>query len=124
MYWSPPREAYCPPRISVDDTSLNAVEQFTYLGSVISSDATVSKDLNNRLARASSAFGRLSKKSCDGPYPVVWFRKADQAVGALPSTLFRSILGNKWHDYVTNEEVLQQANLLSPESILLQQQLR
>ncbi|KAL8587116.1 hypothetical protein ACOMHN_026084 [Nucella lapillus] len=57
MYPSPPREVYSPPRISIDDT----VEQLTYLGSIISNDATVSKDLDNKLALASSSCGCLSK---------------------------------------------------------------
>ena len=35
---------------------------FTYLGSIISNDATVSKDLDNRLPKASSFLGRLSKR--------------------------------------------------------------
>ena len=62
LYQPPPREAYSPPHISIDGTNLNALEHFTYLGSVISSDAIVSKDLDNRLSKASSSFGRLSKR--------------------------------------------------------------
>ena len=50
--------------MSIDGTNLNAVEHFTYLGSVISKDATVSKNLDNRLSKASSSFGRLSKRVC------------------------------------------------------------
>ena len=46
----------------INGTKLKAVEHFTYLGRVISSDATVSKDLDNRLYKASSSFGRLSKR--------------------------------------------------------------
>ena len=61
LYQPPPRVAYSPPHISIDGTNLNAVEHFTYLGSIISSDATVSKDLDNRLSKASSSFGILSK---------------------------------------------------------------
>ena len=53
---------YSPVHISIDGTNLNAVEHFTYLGSVISSDATVSKDLDNHLSKASSSFRRLSKR--------------------------------------------------------------
>ena len=49
--------SYSPPHISINGTNLNAVEYFTYLGSVISDDATVSKDLDNRLFKASSSFG-------------------------------------------------------------------
>ena len=47
--------------IGIDGTNLNAVEHFTYLGSVISNDATVSKNLDSRLSKASSSFGRLSE---------------------------------------------------------------
>ena len=62
LYQPSLREAYSPPHVSIDGTNLNAVRHFTYLGSVISSGATVSKDLDNRLSKASSSFGRLSKR--------------------------------------------------------------
>ena len=62
LYQPPPREAYSPPHIGIDGTNLNAVEHFTYLGSIISSDATVSKDHDNRLSKASSSFGSPSKR--------------------------------------------------------------
>ena len=58
----PPREAYSPPRISIDVTKLNAVEHLTYLGSVKYIDAPVSKDLDNCVSKAGSSFGRLSKR--------------------------------------------------------------
>ena len=54
-YQPPPREAYSPPHISNDGTNLSAVEHFTYLGSVISSNSIVSRDLDNRLSKASSS---------------------------------------------------------------------
>ena len=62
LYQPPPRVAYSPPHIRIDSTNLNAVEHFTYLGSIISNDATVSKNLDNRLSKASSSFGRLVKR--------------------------------------------------------------
>ena len=62
LYQPPSREAYNPPHTSIDGTSLNAVEHFIYLGSVISNNARVSKDLDNRLSEASRSFGRLSKR--------------------------------------------------------------
>ena len=40
------------------------------------------------------------------------------------NTALRSILGNKWQDYVSNEEVLKTACLPSVESILFQVLLR
>ena len=38
------------------------MEHFTNLGSVISSYATASKDLDNRLSKARNSFGRLSNR--------------------------------------------------------------
>ena len=63
LYQPPPLEAYSPPHISIDGTNLSAVEHFTYPCSVITDDATVSKDLDNRSSKASSSFGRLSKRA-------------------------------------------------------------
>ena len=62
LYQPPLGEAYDPPHISINGTNLNAVEHFTHLDSVISNDATASKDLDNHLSKASSSFGRLSKR--------------------------------------------------------------
>ena len=62
LYQPPPCVAYSPPDINIDGTNLNAMEHFAYLGSVIYNDATVSKDLDNRLSKASSSFGRPSKR--------------------------------------------------------------
>ena len=62
LYQPCPQEVYSPHHISINGTNLNAVELFTYLGSIISNDATVSKDLDNHLSKASSSFGSLSKR--------------------------------------------------------------
>ena len=61
LYQPSPREAYSP-HISINGTNLNTVEHSTYLGSIISNEATVSKDIDTRLSKASSSFGRLSKR--------------------------------------------------------------
>ena len=137
LYQSPPRVAY----ISIDGIKLNAVEHFTYLGSVISNDATVSKDLDNRLSKASSSFGRRrvtrsassQRSRCTGPssFPQeysaetwVLYRKQIRLLERFHQRCLRSILGIKWQDHVSNEEVLKRASLSSLESILLQVQLR
>ena len=143
LYQPPPREAYSPPHISIDGTNLNAVEHFTYLGNVISNDATVSKDLDNRLSKASSSFGRLSKRVWQshslclftkfqvyrpssfppflyGAEALVLCRKQIRLLGQFHRRCLRSILGIKWQDHVTNGEVLGRASLPSLESMLLQ----
>ena len=147
LYQPPLREAYSPPHISIDGTNLNAVEHFTYLGSVISIDVTVSKDLDNRLSKASSSFGRLSKRVWQshslrlstklqvyrvvvvttllyGTETWVLYRKQIRLLERLHQHCLRSILGIKWQDHVSNEEVFERASLPSIEFILLKVQLR
>ena len=147
LYQPPLRETYSPAYISIDGSKLHAVEHFTYLGSVISNDATVSKDLDNPLSKASSSFGRLSKRVwqthllCFSTkikvYRVIivptllhsaktWvlYRKPIRLLERFHQRCLRSILSIKWQDHVSNEEVLKRASLPSIESILLQVQLR
>ena len=99
------------------------MEHFTYLGSVISSDATVSKDLDNRLSKANSSFGRLSKRVWQSHslrlstkiqvYTAVavstllydaetWvlYRKQMRLPERFHQRCLHSILGIKWQDYV------------------------
>ena len=146
LYQPPPRVAYSPPHIGIDGTNLNAVEHFTYLGSFISSDATVGKDLDNRFSKASSSFRRLSERAWQThslrlstkiqDYRAViistllytaetWvlYQKQIRLLEQFHKCCLRSILGIKWQDHVLNKEVLKRASLPSTESILLQVQL-
>ena len=62
LFQPAPLQNYTLPHITIDGTTLNSVEHFTYLGSVMSNDATIDKGLNNQLSKASSSFGRLYKR--------------------------------------------------------------
>jgi len=62
LYQTAPQETCTHPKISIDDKTPNAVNHITKLGSMISNDATVDKDLDSRLSKASSPFSRLSKR--------------------------------------------------------------
>ena len=57
-----PQEDYSALRITIGETDLKAVQQFTYLGCTISSNARIDGEVDNRLAKANSAFGRLHKR--------------------------------------------------------------
>ena len=50
------------PSISIGDSSLDVVEEFTYLGSVITSSLNVDLELNGRIGKASSIMGHLSRR--------------------------------------------------------------
>ncbi|KAJ7427802.1 hypothetical protein WISP_03822 [Willisornis vidua] len=45
------------------ESELMSVQQFTYLGSIISLDNKIDKEIDNRLAKAYRAFGKLHIKS-------------------------------------------------------------
>ena len=147
LHQPPPGGVYSPCQINIEGTSLNSVEHFTYLGSVISNDATVNKDLDNRLTRVSSAFGHLHKRVWQnhslrlstkiqvyhavvvptllyGCATWVLYRKQIRLLERFHQRCLHSIMGIKWQEYVINKEVLKRASLPSLECTLLQQQLR
>ena len=147
LYQPPPREVYSRPHISIDGTNLKAVVLFTYVGSVISNEATVSKDLDNRMSKASSSSGRLSKRVWQshslrlsttiqvyravvvptllyGAETRVLYRKEIRLLERFHQRCLRATLGIKWQDHLSSEAVLKRASLPSLESILLRVQLR
>eukprot|EP00795_Rhopilema_esculentum_P004205 gene4205-20392_t len=61
LYQPTPGNLYQEPNITVKGQRLQAMEHFTYLGSTLCRSANIDADINNRIAKASSAFGRLRK---------------------------------------------------------------
>ena len=55
-----PQEEYHAPDISIEETDLKSVQQFTYLGCTISLKVKIDGEINNRLAKANCA----SVKTC------------------------------------------------------------
>ena len=53
---------YIPPVVMIEGKQLNAVESFKYLGGSITNDASLDAEVTARIAKASSAFGRLTKR--------------------------------------------------------------
>ena len=103
--------------------------------------------LDNQLSKACGSFGRLSKRVWQshstrlskkihmytavvvptlltGEETWVLYRKQIRLLERLHQRCLRSILGIKWQDHVSNEEVLKRASLPSIESISFQVQLR
>ena len=50
------------PSISIGDSTLDVVDNFTYLGSNISNSLSLDKELDSRIGKASAAMARLSKR--------------------------------------------------------------
>ena len=65
MHQPAPRKMYHEPHIFVNDEPLKATDYFAYPGSTLSREANIGVEVNNRLSKANSAFGRLRKKVWD-----------------------------------------------------------
>ena len=55
-------EKCCPNKITISGIELKTVHQFTYLGCTITSYTKIDREVDNRLAKANTTFGRLYKK--------------------------------------------------------------
>ena len=136
-----PGKPYVEPNILINGQKINAVNRFTYLGSTLSQDATIDHEVNLRISKASSTFGRL--------YDSVWNRRGirnqtkikvytllyacetwtvysrhARLLNHFHTTSLRKILGIKWQDKVPDTEVLARAGLPSIHTSLMQSQLR
>ncbi|XP_078667366.1 uncharacterized protein LOC144909177 [Branchiostoma floridae x Branchiostoma belcheri] len=126
-----PLRKYCPPCIKIGEKPLKAID----------------KEVDNRLAKANSAFGRLHsrvwkskhlKKDTKisvykavvlnsllyGSESWVTYRHHLRLLERFHQRCLRSILNIHWSDYVTNVEVLERAGILGIEAMLLKIQLR
>src|SRR3989441_1308597 len=62
MFQPAPGKAYSNPQVNINGVSLKPVSQFCYLGSTLSNDALLDKEITNRISKASSSYGMLSDR--------------------------------------------------------------
>ena len=48
--------------ITIRGNTLNEVQDFTYLGSIIASNCSLEREVSNRISKASAAFGQLAER--------------------------------------------------------------
>ena len=147
MYQPAPGEQHYHPHITVYDQPLSSVERFTYLGSTLSRCVHIDDEVNSRIAKASSAFGRLR--------PSVWerqgiqtstklmvyravvltsllygaeswtvYRRHQKKMNRFHLTCLRKLLHIHWRDKIPDTEVLSRAESQSIPAILKKTQLR
>ena len=62
LHQPPPHHPYVEPSVTTNGEVLNAVDKFIYLGNVLSRDVHIDNEVDARITRASSVFGRLQRK--------------------------------------------------------------
>ena len=138
---------YEPPVITIEGKQLKAVDNFKYLGSIISNNASLDAEITARIAKATAAFGRLTKRlwtntgirlntkvavykaavlttllyGCE-----TWTltKKQIRRLEKFHQTTLRRIAHIKWFHKVTNYEVLSRCNISSLQSMVDRARLR
>ena len=135
------------PIVYVDGKPLKTVKAFSYLGSTITEDATMDKEINKRIQAASTAFGKLYhrlwhthdvsvKVKADIYRAVVvttllygaetWtlYRKQIAQLDSFHMRCLREICGVRWQDKIKNSEILNKCECSGIETYLIKAQLR
>ena len=135
------------PRITVNNEDLVVSSSFTYLGSTITDDLSLNKELDRRIGKACTTFSKLSErvwtnkklsiKTKTSVYSACvlstllygcesWaiYATQEKRLNAFHMRCLRRILGINWNDRVTNNEVLKSTGIDSLFSILKLRRLR
>ena len=123
------------------------MDKFTYLGSTLSRNTTIDDEVNTRISRASSSFGRLYKNVWHrsgislqtklkvykaAVLPVLlyacetWtvYRRHSKMLNHFHTKSLRKILNIQWQQKIPDTVVLEKAGIPSIDTILMQHQLR
>lgn len=132
---------------TVNNQPLEEVDQFSYLGSILTSAPTSKKDVENRIRAAHSAFGRLNCRVFNNHALTMatkimvfravvlstllyacetWtlYRSDIKNLERFQQTKVRQILKIPWESHTTNIEVLERASLTSVEATIIRHRLR
>ena len=117
----------------INETTLQHVNSFTYLGSTMTSNLCLDKELSTRLGRAAAIFGKLEKRvwrnkhlttstkvrvyeACVvsvllyGSASWTTYRRQEDRLSAFHTRNLRAILGVTWKDKMTNETLFSITN--------------
>ena len=136
LYQSCKLDSQPPSDVKMADTTLANVSRFTYLGSTVTTDAKLDVELQTRMAKASTSFGRLNdrlwrnkdvstKVKCQVYRAVVlstllygtetWaiYKAQVHKLTAFMMKHLRYIMNIRWWHYRRNVDILKQAGLPS-----------
>ncbi|KAK3874529.1 hypothetical protein Pcinc_020547 [Petrolisthes cinctipes] len=132
---------------TINEHTLEEVDQFSYLESILTSTPTCKKDVENRIRAAPSAYGRLSCRVFNNHALTMatkimvfqaivlstllyayetWtlYRSDIQSLERFQQYKLRQILKIPWESHTTNIAVLNQASVTSVEATIIHHRLR
>merc|ERR1712237_70973 len=141
------QEVSAPPRICIDGEELGITETSCYLGSCITSNLSLDKEIDTRIAKAAAVMSKLSKKVWDnnslsrktklsvykacvlstllyGSESWATYARQESRLESFHLRCLRRILGISGEDRVTNKSVLEQEGPLGLHLLLSQRRLR
>lgn len=147
MFQPAPNSVSPTPIIHINGTQLKTVDEFTYLGSCLSSSANLDSEISRRLAKANSSFGRLWTRVWQerglniqtkiSVYKAVvlsallygcesWtlYRRHIKQLEQFHIRCLRRIMNISWQERITNIEVLHRADMFGIEAHIIKSQLR
>ncbi|XP_047481685.1 uncharacterized protein LOC125034088 [Penaeus chinensis] len=130
MYQPAPGQPYQEPHILVKGQKLQAVDSFTYLGSTLSRAVNIGAEVINRIAKASSAFGRLrenfwERRGLSLTTKLKVYREVQTCqLNRFHVSCLHRLLRIKWQDKIPDTEVLELASIPSIHTLLQKAQVR
>ena len=147
LYQPPPGAEHLDLVINLNGKAPNSVQLFKYLGSTLSSNATIDDETNYRISQANSSFGRLRSrvfKSHDirletkikvyesvvlssllyGCEAWAMYSRHIKNLEKFHQRKLRTLLRIRWQDHISNQEVLARAGTTSIESKVAKIQLQ
>ena len=147
MYTPPIGQVYVEPNITVEGNRLGVVDRFVYLGSTLSRNGNLAAEISRRIAKASTAFGKLERRVWSGRgittntklsvYEVCVFsglfygsetwttcRHRVNLLERFHQNCIRRILNIEWRSYTPDTVVLERACSTSIEKKLILNQMR
>ena len=147
LYQPSMHTSYVPPVININNEPLKAVDNFGYLGSITSRDGTLNSEITSRIAKATTAFGRLTKRLWKNRNVRLSTKIAVYKAAVIPTLLYaceawapkkehirqlerfhqkslRRITRIRWFHKITNVNVLYKCNITSIEAMLDKARLR
>lgn len=147
-HFDPPRHnPYILPTFTVEEEELKDTDVFKYLGSILSSTCELEPEIQNHIRLATASFGKLKDrvytnrnltvKTKVKVYAAIclsillyggesWtlYRKQIRRLEAFHIRCLQIILGLIWRDRVPHIEIIQTANTISIETMIIARQLR